>query len=70
MRSLDPHPPLFQMGPAGSTCTVFRSNDFKTHESLSKVRHPASVRMVRGIVDSSEWGQAADTGPNHCFVNL
>ncbi len=39
------------MGPPANTCTVFRSNDFKTHESLPKVRHPGSVRMVSGICD-------------------
>ena len=70
MRSLDPHPPLSQMGPAGSTCTVFHANDLKIRGSLSNVRHPGSVRMVHVIVDSSGWGQAADTGLNHCFVNL
>ncbi len=57
MRSLDPHPPLFQMGPAGSTCTVFHANDFKTHESLPKVRHPASVRWVRGKAGIRGGGQ-------------
>ena len=41
------------MGPPANTCTVFRSNDLKTHESLSKVRHLGSVRMVRGIVSRS-----------------
>ena len=38
------------MGPPANTCTVFRSNDLKIRGSLSKVRHPGSVRMVRGLV--------------------
>ena len=29
---------------------MFRSNDLKTGESLSKVRHVGSVRMERGIM--------------------
>ena len=45
-----PPPPLSQMGPPASTCTVFRSNDLKIWGSLSKVRHPGSVRMVRVII--------------------
>jgi len=39
------------MGPPASTCTVFRSNDLKIRGSLSKVRHPGSVRMVRIIIE-------------------
>jgi len=45
-----PHPSSSQMGPPASTCTVFRSNDLKIRGSLSKVRHPGSVRMVRVII--------------------
>ena len=44
------------MGPPAYTCTVFRLNDLKTHESLSKVRHLSSVRMVRVIADRSGFG--------------
>jgi hypothetical protein len=45
-----PPPNQFSNGSPQTTCTVFCSNDFKIWQPLSNVRHPGSVRMVRGIV--------------------
>ncbi|MDP4837391.1 MAG: hypothetical protein NWS01_09665, partial [Burkholderiales bacterium] len=46
-------PPIFSNGSPQNTRTVFRSNDLKIWESLSNVGHPASVRLVRDVVDPS-----------------
>ena len=51
-----PPPKQVSNGSPQTTCTEFCSNDLKTGESLSKVRHVGSVRMERVIVDRSGLG--------------